>query len=387
MGASAGLGDADEVHDALAALNGRKVQTVDAQGQARSVSPRKRRAGGVGAGAAGGAGGKRRRKEVDDGDGTYPNPVGRRTRNPRGAAVAAVASPLAGPALVADGHAGEAEGEGEEGNTPGEAAEAEVTRPTRSRRSRVPASRRRNSSASETTTTSVSVSIAANARGTRSAATKKTSDGEAPVDEDTFEAVPQPEDKLEETESAGSADNNHSAPAPGAVEAKEDDAVKSPPDTSMETEKVVEIPEKAAPEEEEAQRKLTRHEDSMDIGDTSVPEPADVAGDVDASSKRALTPKSSPDEEAKMEVDSVANVDKSAEPKAQENEKASQPHSTTSPAALLARSPSTPSAHAPAPPVAETTRLPPSTRPIPASVIPKSSVADDEKEEGELSDE
>ncbi|PSS30947.1 hypothetical protein PHLCEN_2v2516 [Hermanssonia centrifuga] len=138
------------------------------------TSPRKRRGAG--------GGGRRKRRETDDGDGAYPNPP-KRARNPRGGVIA-VASPLAGPALAAatpqpQESLVETEDQGELDNA-SVAADVEDTRAqdqrrsTRSRKSRtaVPTSKRRSSSASETTATSVSVSIAVNARSTRSAAGK-----------------------------------------------------------------------------------------------------------------------------------------------------------------------------------------------------------------------
>jgi hypothetical protein len=164
------------IHDTSNAANNKKAQLPDASSQTRLPSPRKRRT--AGPGTAGNAGGKRRRKDGDDGDGTYPNPISRRTRNPRGAA-AAVASPLGGPAVIQDAVLGEGDGEadGEDGATvAAEPMDAATARTTRPRRSRAPVAKRRGSSASETTSTSVSVSIATNARGTRTMTTQKPSE-------------------------------------------------------------------------------------------------------------------------------------------------------------------------------------------------------------------
>lgn len=182
-----GAGEEEESQDAVNAANSRKPNGLDQSNQPRSTSPRKRRT--AGSSTAGGVGNKRRRREVDDGDGTYPHPAVRRSRNPRGVA-AVVASPLAGPAVVAEANTqdGEGDADGDDGATViGEpTAESQTARSTRSRRSRAPPAKRRGSSASETTTTSVSVSIAANARNTRSAAAKKPSDDEMPMDTDSL---------------------------------------------------------------------------------------------------------------------------------------------------------------------------------------------------------
>ncbi|KAI0093292.1 hypothetical protein BDY19DRAFT_923160 [Irpex rosettiformis] len=188
------VGDEEDANDVATTANGKKA--ADTSGQPRSGSPRKRRT--AGSGAAGS--GKRRRKDAEDADGTYPNPVNRRTRNTRGAA-AAVASPLAGPAVVADAEPDEVEGEGDgddSATVAGEPAET-AARTTRSRRSRAAAPKRRGSSASETTTTSVSVSIATNARTTRSSGAKKPSDGDVPMDTDEQNLPPSVEDKAETT--------------------------------------------------------------------------------------------------------------------------------------------------------------------------------------------
>ncbi|TCD60260.1 hypothetical protein EIP91_010452 [Steccherinum ochraceum] len=143
------------------------------------TSPRKRRAAGTG-----GAGGtKRRRKETDDG--TFPHPP-RRTRNPRGVAVA---SPLAGVALAAV----EA-GDDEESPAPMDAPDlqtailqAQEVRPVRSTRSRTQP-KRRDSSAS--TSTSVSVSIAVHAQQVRTL--EVVAEGAPTGDEDMADMAPPP---------------------------------------------------------------------------------------------------------------------------------------------------------------------------------------------------
>lgn len=150
-----------------------------ANGQVATAGTRKRRAGGA-------SGVRRRRKDASNGDGTYPNPP-KRTRNARNNAFA---SPLAGPVitnetdlLVAEHTSVDrpsAAPDGEDVNGPAPAAEdldgQEQRRSTRSRRTRPSTLKRRHSSASETTTTSVSVSIAANTRNTRSTGTRTQQD-------------------------------------------------------------------------------------------------------------------------------------------------------------------------------------------------------------------
>ncbi|KAJ3553259.1 hypothetical protein NM688_g3710 [Phlebia brevispora] len=170
--------------DGHAAVNGQV-------GGAGSTSPRKRRSGG-------GANSRRRRRE-NGADGTYPNPP-KRTRNTRGtSAVATFASPLAGPAItpgdddIPDGGEHVQLDSTVAASTPQEpqaateaAGEFEVPeqrRSTRSRRSRPAGPTRRHSSASETTTTSVSVSIAANTRNTRSSGNRAYQESEEKADE------------------------------------------------------------------------------------------------------------------------------------------------------------------------------------------------------------
>ncbi|KAH8093924.1 hypothetical protein BXZ70DRAFT_948467 [Cristinia sonorae] len=147
----------EEVDDQVSVNGATGVEGSTAERETRpTVSPRKRRAAG-----AGGAGGpKRRRKDADDG--TFPQPA-RRTRNPRGVAVA---SPLAGVALAATDA-------GEEGGSPAPTEvtdlqtavlQAQEVRPVRSTRSRATLNRRDSSTSSGT---SASVSVAVNLQQVR----------------------------------------------------------------------------------------------------------------------------------------------------------------------------------------------------------------------------
>ena len=144
-----------------------------------STSPRKRRGGGAG-------GTRRRRRDANSADGTYPNPPKRTRNSRNPAFASPLAGPVITneedlpeteqtgvetPSAVPDG-------EDTQGPTPA-ADDTEVQeqrRSTRTRRARPAAAKRRHSSASETTTTSVSVSIATNARHTRSAGTRTQQD-------------------------------------------------------------------------------------------------------------------------------------------------------------------------------------------------------------------
>lgn len=212
---AAKLRDRDADDEMSAILDGSSIVNGQTAGT-RAASPRKRRAGG-------GAGSRRRRREPN-GDGTYPNPP-KRTRNARGTStVATFASPLAGPAITtAEGDVPEDAEHGEidrasavpdvdDTHIPTPTAEdlelQEQRRSTRSRRPRPPAPKRGLSSASETTTTSVSVSIAANPRNTRSSGVKPyqelaaqdTAAGD--VDMKQEGSVEEPHDQVDSTEQA-----------------------------------------------------------------------------------------------------------------------------------------------------------------------------------------
>jgi len=205
-----------------------------------ATSPRKRRA--VGTGGAGGP--KRRRKDVDDG--TFPQPA-RRTRNPRGAAVA---SPLAGVAIAATDA-------GEDGNSPAPldtpdlqtaVLQAQEARPVRSTRSRAPLQRRGSTSSSST---SVSVSIAIHTQQTRVVETQVV---EAPVqDVDMTAATPATYQRAEvEKESAEpevkeDSDAAKADPPPSAeseLESKQEaqEAVVVPPDVSSDLQSLFDHP-------------------------------------------------------------------------------------------------------------------------------------------------
>ena len=198
-------------------INGNTNGQPNGQDNGANPSPKKRRAG------PGGAGGKRRRKDHDDGDGTYPQPQ-RRTRNPRG--VAAVTSPLSGPAVAADatGDTPATNGGQDVNDSHQDNADSQEPKPnTRARRPRN-TRRRRGSSASETTSTSVSVSIATNARITR-ASNAKVGTTKIPAEED----VPQ-----ESTSQTGGNEKT----GPGDVMDED-----SPPDNVPETPAATEIPD------------------------------------------------------------------------------------------------------------------------------------------------
>lgn len=376
VGPSAGVGEEEEAHDVSSALNGRKTQTADVQGQTRPASPRKRRSGGL---AQAGGGGKRRRKEVDDGDGTYPNPVGRRTRIPRGtAAAAAVASPLTGPAVVAetgpDEHDGEADGDGEDANAQGEIAEAHIARSTRSRRSRVPAPKRRNSSASETTTTSVSISIAANARNARSIATKPQPDVDVAANMEMALPSEPIEDKLNDATSAKQASVTPEVDGTRA-EAPKDDSTRSPPaDVSMDTEPMQHM-EMEASAIVEAAPEVALQENKPAAVELNAPGTGSALDQKSQSSIRNEPPAQTPpkSDDTKMDVD-VA-VPQNDDPPAAVQLTAKQPEP-------LATKLSTPPK-----PVSVVTRHEPPSRPPPPVISSRMRIEDDEKEEGELSEE
>ncbi|KAI0700931.1 hypothetical protein BC835DRAFT_322226 [Cytidiella melzeri] len=366
---------------------------ADAPSQPRSTSPRKRRA--AATGAAGGAGGKRRRKEVDDGDGTYPNPVNRRTRNPRGAA-AAFASPLAGPAVVAEANAEdiEAEADADQATTAaGEPVEA-TTRSTRSRRSRAAVPKRRESSASETTSTSVSVSIAANTRNTRSVGAKRSSEDDLPVD--TVDAGRQSpaQDAEEKTEAAAAVQSPAGAgdalshggdglleknaptatipPATADVPMEMDDVTDTtaePTTSKLASDKGARMPDEHSSDDPRVRTTRSKPAStrpsplrltSVEDEDTAQAHPAQSLSmmDVDTPHKIAPVPSAHDDYQAQADVQS---------PK------------------LKSPSPHIP-ASAPVPPVTSAS-IPETSRTVPVTQPPPTKLkADDEKEEGELSD-
>lgn len=189
--------DIGDENEAAAGLNG-VVNGKAIELQARAASPRKRRAAG---------GGKRKRKDVDDADGTYPNPP-KRSRNPRGVGAGAVASPLTGLATTADDVDMDASAaadvpDGDEARS--DVMDVQEQKPTMRSRRRPQIPKRRGSSASETTATSASVSIAINARKPRSGPSppkfddEKEADVEMPIvqpavppDQEPQEQEPQP---------------------------------------------------------------------------------------------------------------------------------------------------------------------------------------------------
>ncbi|KAI0812452.1 hypothetical protein BC629DRAFT_1473063 [Irpex lacteus] len=395
-----GGGDEEEANDVANAANGKKA--ADASGQARSTSPRKRRT--AGSGAAGG-GGKRRRKDADDADGTYPNPVNRRTRNARGAAAAAaVASPLAGPAVVADAEPDEGDGEGDRdgddaGTVAGEAAEP-AARTTRSRRSRATAPKRRGSSASETTTTSVSVSIAANARTTRSGGAKRPSDDDMPVDGDEPILAQPADDKVENSAiTLASPKDAIDTPTQKGDVATEQHVTSSTADLPVKSKESIDSNDKnALPEQPElGNEPQTQEKDSSDNRHVQ----STLKTTSSSNQSAELPTKDGEDDHAvesasKMDVDTPEDVAPSPALVAEERDPAtsesSKPRSPSPPAPNPAPAPLTPASNGistkPVPepfvvPVSARAQTTVSSQPPSTSTKPD----DDEKEEGELSDE